>query len=219
MRCFLRIPSVSRALGRATVHGPALCIAILAAQLAACAPQATLLNSERIERRFGSYGVEILSQNDVERRSNLYSIGRDETRTGERICRTYALVRYIGGDDRRIAAAQQRIVAGASIGSTLRTAGWTIQKKTLHSGRIRISETGGEIARLMRIPEAFDAAVHVYRMTLERGTERIDYALFIEIHHPEYLDAAALGAIVEPVSHGPSAEVARLIDRALAGSR
>ena len=46
---------------------------ILAAALSACSLQPELLNSERIERSFGSYGIEVLSQNSAVRRSNLYS--------------------------------------------------------------------------------------------------------------------------------------------------
>src|SRR5262245_52025727 len=48
-----------------------------------------LLNSERIAAKFGSYGIEVLEQTDGTRVSNLYS------GTGaEKICRTFAAVRY-----------------------------------------------------------------------------------------------------------------------------
>ena len=46
-----------------------------------------LLNSERIERKFGSYGIDVLRNDDAVRMSNLYSL-----RDGEKICRTFAVV-------------------------------------------------------------------------------------------------------------------------------
>ena len=48
-----------------------------------------LLNSERIAAAFGSYGVEVLEQDEQVRVSNLFSgAGQDKT------CRTFAIVRY-----------------------------------------------------------------------------------------------------------------------------
>jgi len=37
--------------------------AVLAAALSACATETVLLNSQRIERQFGSYGIEIFRAN------------------------------------------------------------------------------------------------------------------------------------------------------------
>ena len=41
--------------------------------LAACTTGGTLLNSQQIERAFGSYGVDVLTQDDSRRISSLYS--------------------------------------------------------------------------------------------------------------------------------------------------
>ena len=46
-----------------------------------------LLNSERIEQRFGSYGITVLEQSDLTRVSNLYTL-EEERET----CRTFAIV-------------------------------------------------------------------------------------------------------------------------------
>ena len=48
------------------------------------------------------------------------------------------------------------------------------------------------IARLMRLKHGAALAVHVYRMTLEKNDQSIQYATIIEAHHPDYLTEAAL---------------------------
>ncbi|MGI9200381.1 MAG: hypothetical protein ACR2QL_04940, partial [Woeseiaceae bacterium] len=45
---------------------------VIAAALSACAQEPEALNSERIEERFGSYGIEVLSHEAGVRRSSLY---------------------------------------------------------------------------------------------------------------------------------------------------
>ena len=46
---------------------------VLAAVLSACATESVILNSERIEQHFGSYGIEVLASEAGLRRSNLFS--------------------------------------------------------------------------------------------------------------------------------------------------
>ena len=62
--------------------------------VSACASQDTSvgLNSERIRQNFGSYGVDVLSNENKRRISSLYSIDGDEKTT-----RTYAVVDFIDG--------------------------------------------------------------------------------------------------------------------------
>jgi hypothetical protein len=72
-----------------------LCVSLAVAALAAVAgapalaqpPARELLNSERIAAAFGSYGVEVVAQDDTLRISNLYS-----TEAGVTTCRTFATV-------------------------------------------------------------------------------------------------------------------------------
>src|SRR5690606_34722880 len=61
-------------------------------------PQRELLNSERIERRFGSYGIDVLQSDGRYRVSNLYSV-----HDGAKICRTFAVVAYPARPDSRYA--------------------------------------------------------------------------------------------------------------------
>ena len=56
---------------------------VLAAALSACATETVLLNSERVEQRFGNYGIDVLASEAGLRRSSLYSVEKDG-----RICRT-----------------------------------------------------------------------------------------------------------------------------------
>jgi len=75
-------------------HSYRLCIMLgLALCVAACASQETRpeLNSERIRQTFGSYGVDVLANDENRRVSSLYSsAGSDKT------TRTYAVVDFIG---------------------------------------------------------------------------------------------------------------------------
>lgn len=155
---------------------------VLAAALSACVLEPELLNSERIEERFGNYGIEVLSQDAKLRRSNLYS-----THAGYRICRTYAVVQFMDSPPREIEASHQAVLAGQSLGSTFRDAGWTIGKDSLFVGAFSLTNPDGEIARLMRVAPSARLAMHAYRLVLERGSESVHYATIIEVHHPDYL--------------------------------
>jgi len=55
----------------------------------ACEAEPALLNSERIEQRFGSCSIAILPSEAGIRRSSVYSLHGQE-----RVCRTYAVVRF-----------------------------------------------------------------------------------------------------------------------------
>ena len=62
---------------------------VASAPLLAQPPGRELLNSERIAAEFGSYGVDVLEQDEHVRVSNLFS-GSAENK----ICRTFAVVRF-----------------------------------------------------------------------------------------------------------------------------
>jgi hypothetical protein len=159
---------------------------VLAAALSACSLQSELLNSERIEQRFGSYGIEVLSQNSGVRRSNLFS-----NSLGIRTCRTYAVVRFVD-PAADLADEHQAVMAGQSIGSTFQDAGWQIQKINAYIGSMRLTDPQHEIGRLMNLEAATNLGIHAYQLMLHKGTDTVHYATIIESHHPDYLDAAEL---------------------------
>ena len=117
---------------------------VIAAALSACALEPESLNSERIEERFGSYGIEVLSHESGIRRSSLYSVD-NEVKT----CRTYAVVRFVDESTPRVAAAHANILAGGSIGATFKSSGWHIGKITLAVSSISLGGSDHAISQLM----------------------------------------------------------------------
>ena len=159
-----------------------LSILISASVLGACSVQPELLNSERIERQFGSYGIDVITQISGLRRSNLYS-----EEDGLQTCRTYAIVKFTDPTADEIKSAHQAILAGASIGETFRSAGWQISKQTIHIGTIQMINPAHPIGRLMRLVAPAILATHAYEFVLIRDSRLIHYATIIETHHPAYL--------------------------------
>ena len=90
--------------------------------LAGCASGGPPLNSDRIAKKFGSYGVAVIEQDDRQRLSSLYS------GTGEsQVTRTYARVEYLGDRRPEFRKEHNAILNGASIGQTFRRSGWAIR--------------------------------------------------------------------------------------------
>jgi hypothetical protein len=162
----------------------------VAAAAPAQAPTREVLNSERIAATFGSYGVEVLEQDDRLRISSLYS-----TDGGVRTCRTFAIVRYPSKVDSLVASEHAAIVAGGSIGATFAEHGWEVRKTHLHYGEI---EASARLAELMRIAPGTPLAEHVYVLDVANGDELVEYAALVEIHHPEYLGPTDLVGIYGP---------------------
>jgi len=166
--------------------------AVLAAVLSACATEPVLLNSERIQRKFGSYGIDVLASEAGLRRSSLYSIDG-----GVQTCRTYAVVRFADQLDQRYGKEHAEVLAGNSIGATFRSHGWDLHKQTMHIGTVELPDREHGIAGLMHIdgPEAI--ALHVYQLLLVRDDQVFDYAMIMEIHHPDYLSIGDLHTLYE----------------------
>ena len=160
---------------------------VLAAILSACATESVILNSERIEKRFGSYGIDVLASEAGLRRSNLFSFDGDTA-----TCRTYAVVQFAEQLDDQYDDAHSRVLAGKSIGATFKESGWGIQKNTLYIGSIRLPSSRTQIGELMRLSGAHDLALHVYQLLLVRDDKALEYATILEAHHPEYLTESAL---------------------------
>ena len=166
--------------------------------IAACDEERPLLNSERIQQRFGNYGVDVVRSAAGLRVSNLYSED-----AGERTCRTYAIVEFMQPVDPRIAPVHARILAGESIGSSLRDAGWAVHKKLTYIGEMPLTDPHSELARLMQVAAPRSLAIHAYDFGVSRNGQELAYASIVEIHHPDYLDVQQLRAI-----YGDSGEAA-----------
>ncbi len=162
-------------------------LVVLAAALSTCAIQPELLNSERIRERFGSYGIEVISGRRDMRRSSLYSV-----EGGIRICRTYALVRFSRQPEAMVGAEHEQVLAGHSIGEIFKASGWEIRKESLYVGEVRLETPQHPVATLMRLQSAQDVAVHVYRLSLHKNSQTVDYATITELHHPAYLALSEL---------------------------
>jgi len=166
---------------------------VLAAALSACSLQSEVLNSERIKNRFGSYGVEIIEQDDDTRHSSLYSMS-----DGKRTCRTYAIVKFAAGDAFDISDVHQKVVDGASIGSTFKSDGWEIHKETIYVGDVALPGVRHPVGELMHLRSTENLAVHAYHLHIEKGSTSQQYATIVEIHHPEYLDESELLELYPP---------------------
>ena len=164
-------------------------ILIAAASLAllGCAASGTPLNSDLIERRFGSYGVAVRDSGAERRVASLYS-GREPERT----TRTYAVTEFLNPDADAYRALHQRIVAGASIGSTFRSAGFDIRKQSLYIGELEVPETYTTLAGLMRIELPAAMAVHQYLFIVTTEERSWNYARITEVHHPGFLTVEEL---------------------------
>jgi hypothetical protein len=176
---------------------------VLATALSACQAHPELLNSERIQQQFGSYGIEILQQEDGVRRSSLYSV-----EDSGHVCRTYAVVEFIDPLEPELATTHAAVIGGSSIGTAFRTAGWLLTKETVYVGSVQLPDPSHEIAELMHLEKAATLGLHAYRLILRKQEQAIHYATIIESHHPDYMTAEDLSQlyaddIVKPL--GPAA--------------
>lgn len=178
-----------RMIGRPAIRLRAalLAAALFAFVLPAQPPTPELLNSERIEQAFGSYGIEVLANGRAERVSRLYSV-----HDGIEICRSFAVVIYPERLAPALAPEHEAIVAGGSIGATFAAAGWAVRKTHRYFGTL--SATDG-LRAIMHAPAAGELAVHVYTLSVARDGVEHEYATIAEVHHPDYLDLDALQAI------------------------
>ncbi len=162
-------------------------IAALASAPSPGQPARELLNSERIAAAFGSYGVEVLEEDEQVRVSNLFSGAADERTT-----RTFAIVRYASPTDPAVLAEHAAIVAGGSIGAVFAARGWEVRKSHLSYGERPATP---KVAALMRIDAGTPLAEHVYVLDVVKDGRAIEYAALVELHHPDYLDRDSLAQI------------------------
>ena len=160
--------------------------------LLACVSQESRpeLNSERIRQTFGSYGVDVLSNNASRRVTSLYSNNGDE-----KITRTYAVVDFTDAATSALATEHALIESGNSIGEVFSDTGWSIEKRHLFIGEFDVPATYAEIGKLMRVGLPQILATDVYVFAVNKNNQSHNYATITEIHHPDYLSAADLKRI------------------------
>jgi hypothetical protein len=187
---------LTRALRGALLAAPLILGLLGAAESTAQAPERAaastserreLLNSERIAQRFGSYGITVLESDGRVRVSNLYS-----EEQGGRICRTFAVVSYPANVDPAIASEHDEIVHGGSIGAVFTAHGWKVGKTNLRFLEIAAP---AHVAELMHVAPGTKLAAHAYVLDVSKAGRALEYALLVEIHHPDYLSLAELSAI------------------------
>ena len=157
-----------------------------------------LLNSERIERKFGSYGIDILSQSHELRVSNLHS-----THNGDKTCRTFAIVQFQHPIPDRIREIHHAIVSGQSLGATFKNQGWNLSKGKHAIGEIQLTHRQAIATQLMKVPIPSSLAIHTYELRVAKGPHDFAYCRIAEVHHPDYLTLQDLDRIYAPgtVSH------------------
>ena len=142
------------------------------------------LNSDAIKATFGSYGIGVVSQSESTRVANLYSLSGDA-----KICRTLAVTEFVLPMDPALVEAHRLIRAGGSIGATLRSAGFTINKKLLIKTE---TAAGDEFVSLTHGSVRLGAPLYtkVYALFAQQGDLQVPYAVIAEAYHPEHFPPA-----------------------------
>lgn len=176
-----------------------------------------LLNSERIANRFGNYDIEVVSQNQDYRISNLYS-----EKNGVKTTRTIAVVDFLHPVDPQIADLHESVLNGQSLGATFKNNGWKVSKINVALETLSLGDKAIKIHDWMKLAGDNELAMHVYTLKLskdssatknqedgDRMTDQvdIDYAVIAELHHPDYLDLDSLKKI-----HGEPARFSNLTE-------
>lgn len=146
-----------------------------------------LLNSERIEKKFGGYGLDVLYTSDRLRVSNLYD--------GKKITRTLAVVDYTEAIDSSFSKEHQLIVQGGSIGSIFKSHGWKIEKKNIYLGELSPSADWKRLYTLMGNIPPTKLSIWIYVFYIRKDGKAFPYATISEIYHPDYLSLADLKCI------------------------
>jgi len=142
-----------------------------------------LLNSQRIERIFGSYEIEVLKNGPELRVSDLHSFAEGIPTT-----RTLALVTYDEKIDQELTDEHRMIVRGSSIGEVFLNKAWVVEKENRYFGEIEASADYAPLYKRMGDIEPASLAVHIYELFVRKGDLRLHYADIAEVHHPEYFD-------------------------------
>lgn len=144
------------------------------------------LTSDRIKEKFGSFGVEVVLQDEQSgiRLSNLYSDDNNK-----KITRTLALVTFDLAMDPRLKKAHLAILKGGSIGSTLMQHGFKVQKDIIYKGEVdRLPAR----VRVMMKTDQEKAAALMYHLIAKIGNSAIFYCTITEIYSPQFLTKSEL---------------------------
>jgi hypothetical protein len=158
-----------------------------------------------IEKKFGSYGLDVIENNNENRISFLFSNGDHyialnkinavKKSTGyKKKYHTLALVSFI--DSAKISEVHKKIIEGGSVGATFKDYGWSITKDSMLV--LELSRNIHPVIQKWLKSKAYEnLAVHVYTLTVKNKTQTIRYAEIIEIHHPDYLSLTKLKDIYD----------------------
>mgnify|MGYP001203480652 FL=1 len=142
----------------------------------------TLLNSERIEQKFGSYGIDIVQSDNQSRVSFLYSLDPDNK--NKKNYHTLAIVKF--KETRKVSIIHEKILNGDSIGKSFKKEGWEIDK-TNH--QMMVISNPDKLLFKSWLPQISDEklALHFYELNVKTENYHYLYAEILEIHHPKYL--------------------------------
>jgi hypothetical protein len=149
-----------------------------------------LLNSQRIERIFGSYEIDVVKNGPELRVSDLHSIDNGEATT-----RTLALVTYDEQIDQELTDEHRMIVRGSSIGEVFLDFAWVVEKENRYFGEIEASQEYAATYKRMGDIDPTNLTVHIYELFVRKGDLRLHYADIAEVHHPDYFDLQDLREI------------------------
>jgi hypothetical protein len=149
-----------------------------------------LLNSERIELKFGSYAIRVIKNDNAIRVSNLYS-----TSQGQETTRTLAVVVYPENMDALLFEEHQKVVSGQSLGAVFKSSGWKIEKKHRYFGELDTVGHYSKLHSLMGRSVGEQLAVHIYDFVVSKGEKELHYATISEVHHPDYLESMDLSEV------------------------
>ena len=154
-----------------------------------------LLNSTRIELKFGSYGVKVLAQDPVKgiRLSSLYS-----EHGNEQITRTLAFTRYESKVNDKLKMAHDEILAGGSIGTILKKHGFDLRKDLFFKGFLE--DMPDRVQLLMHTEEFLHAAI-IYNLVAIRENENYPYCTILEVYSPQFLSVAEVQQIYPEFSN------------------
>jgi hypothetical protein len=150
------------------------------AQEKTCDPK--LLNSERINQKYGGYGLDVLYNTPQLRVSNLYD--------GQKITRTLAIVDYPATIDSAFSKEHQLIVNGGSIGSTFKSHGWKIEKENIYLGELSPSADYSKLYKQMGNIHPAKLSIWIYIFKIIKDGKEYPYATISEIYHPDFLTLA-----------------------------
>ncbi len=164
-----------------------LCFFLLLIEASIISADEPILNSERIEKKFGSYGIDVVKNSNEMRISFLFSY--DKQNSNKKLYHTLAIVSYHNKSDLR--HLQTQIDKGASIGSTLKEGGWSVRKEHIQIDQISTS-INPILDKWLDFKKNQKLAIHSYKLIIVKKNLVLDYADIIEIHHPRYIPLTEL---------------------------